>query len=78
MAVFIIRAASGLAPQDAFAFPAAAFFTDAPSTHPFFPYIQLMRQRGITTGCTAATYCPGDPVTRGQMAVFIVRGLLAQ
>jgi hypothetical protein len=33
-----------------------------------------MKQFGITSGCTATTYCPDDPVTRGQMAVFIMRG----
>ncbi len=55
-------------------FPATPYFTDVPSTHPFFPYIQKMRQLGITSGCTATTYCPDDPVTRGQMAVFIERG----
>jgi ethanolamine utilization microcompartment shell protein EutL len=32
-----------------------------------------MKQFGITSGCTAPTYCPDDPVMRGQMAVFIMR-----
>jgi hypothetical protein len=41
--------------------------------HPQFRYIQKMKQLGVTDGCTATTYCPGDPVTRGQMAVFIIR-----
>src|ERR1022692_4498223 len=41
--------------------------------HPYFPWIQQMKQFGITSGCTAPTYCPDDPVTRGQMAVFIMR-----
>src|SRR6185369_13902389 len=27
-----------------------------------------------TSGCSPTTYCPDDPVTRGQMAVFIMRG----
>jgi hypothetical protein len=33
-----------------------------------------MGQIGITSGCTATQYCPDDPVTRGQMAVFVMRG----
>jgi hypothetical protein len=33
-----------------------------------------MKQLGITAGCGPTTYCPDDPVTRGQMAVFIMRG----
>src|SRR5262249_42678299 len=31
----------------------------------------------ITQGCSATTYCPDDPVTRGQAAVLIVRGKMA-
>jgi hypothetical protein len=27
--------------------------------------------RGITGGCAAGQYCPGQPVTRAQMAVFL-------
>jgi len=38
-----------------------------------FKYVQKMRQMGITSGCSASTYCPDQPVTRGQMAVFIIR-----
>ncbi len=26
---------------------------------------------GITSGCAADRYCPGDPVTREQMATFL-------
>ena len=32
-----------------------------------------MKQVGITSGCTATQYCPGDAVTRSQMAVFVMR-----
>jgi hypothetical protein len=78
MAAFLVRASLGITPADTFPFPAGAFFTDVPANHPFFSFIQLMRVRGITSGCTANTYCPNDPVTRGQMAVFLVRGLIAQ
>ena len=35
-------------------------------------FIQKMRELGITSGCTATTFCPNDNVTRGQMAVFII------
>jgi hypothetical protein len=47
-----------------------------PATHPFFNHIQKMRELGITSGCTASTYCPDRAVTRGEMAVFLVRGRL--
>jgi hypothetical protein len=31
-------------------------------------------EAGITAGCTETTYCPLEPVTRGQMSKFIVVG----
>lgn len=70
MAVFIIRALFG---GDDFDFPAEPFFDDVPATHTFFRWIQKLRELGITSGCSATNYCPGSPVTRGQMAVFIIR-----
>ena len=73
MAVLIIRARYGLAAAPNF--PTTPAFTDVPSTSFFFPFIQKMKQVGITTGCSPTTYCPNDPVTRGQMAVFIMRGM---
>ncbi len=35
-------------------------------------FIEKLAQDGITGGCTATTFCPNDPVTRAQMAVFLV------
>ena len=35
--------------------------------------IDRLATRGITRGCTATLFCPGDTVTRGQMAAFIAR-----
>ena len=54
-----------------------ATFADIPNTQPFAPYIEALYRAGITTGCTTdpATYCPDTPVTRGQMAVFLERGM---
>ena len=37
--------------------------------------ITWLREEGITRGCDWDLYCPGDPVTRGQMASFISRTL---
>lgn len=72
MAVFIIRSAIG----DDFVYPTDPYFTDVPASHPYFKYIQKMRQLNITSGCSTTTYCPDSPVTRGQMAVFVVRAKL--
>ena len=37
--------------------------------------IHWVFDQAITTGCSAERYCPNDPVTRGQMATFLVRAL---
>jgi hypothetical protein len=42
---------------------------------PFEPAIEALAAAGITHGCTADRFCPGDLVTRGQMASFLVRAL---
>jgi hypothetical protein len=39
------------------------------------PYIEAIAAAGITTGCTSTHYCPGDTVTRAQMASFLARTL---
>jgi hypothetical protein len=43
--------------------------------HPFKADVTWLRQSGITTGCTPRTFCPDTPVTREQMASFLVRAL---
>jgi uncharacterized repeat protein (TIGR01451 family) len=48
-------------------------FADVPAGHPFAKWIERLRIEGITGGCTATTYCPDVPVTRGQIAVFLIR-----
>ncbi len=72
MAVFVVRSIYG----DTFAYNPTAYFTDVPSSAPFFIYIQKLRELGITAGCTATTFCPERAVTRGEVAVFVVRAKL--
>lgn len=58
--------------------PGTATFSDVPTSHPFFQYIEALGASGITAGCTAPPnpqYCPDAPLTRGQMAVFLSRAL---
>jgi hypothetical protein len=52
---------------------AVATFPDVPVTNPFFHYVQTIFQLGITGGCAGGNYCPGGPVTRAQMAVFLLK-----
>jgi hypothetical protein len=55
--------------------PAMADFTDVPTSHPFFQYIEALYQSGITAGCGGGNFCPDGPLTRGQMAVFLAKAL---
>jgi hypothetical protein len=57
--------------------PAVATFGDVPTNHPFFPFIEALKASGITGGCQAnpPLYCPDQPLTRGQMAVFLSTAL---
>jgi uncharacterized repeat protein (TIGR01451 family) len=52
-------------------------FADVPATSPFYAWIGTIGAAGLTGGCgtAPALYCPDDPVTRAQMAVFVLRGL---
>jgi hypothetical protein len=76
MAVFVIRARLGVRAGDSFAFPPKSFFDDVPETHPFFSFIQKMKELGISENCAPNRFCPEEIATRGQMAVAVVRGLL--
>ena len=51
--------------------PATATFNDVPTTSGQFRFVEALVAAGITSGCGAGNYCPNDPVTRGQMAVFL-------
>ena len=75
MAIFVIRTRLGSAADGSFSYPATPAFTDVDASHPYFKWIQRMKQDQITAGCgSGSLYCPDDPVTRGQMAIFIMRG----
>jgi hypothetical protein len=56
--------------------PATATFpNDVPPSHPFFRFVEALAAAGITGGCSAGSYCPDSPLTRGQMAVFLATAL---
>jgi hypothetical protein len=69
MAAFILRALGEFSPPP----PATQQFLDVPPTSPFYAFIHRLAALGITNGCGATSYCPQDPITRAQMAVFLVR-----
>ena len=62
----------------AFASPVAwgapcAGFSDVDTSSPFCVDVQWLKNRAVTLGCTVGTYCPDQPLTRLQMAIFMNR-----
>jgi IPT/TIG domain/S-layer homology domain len=72
MAVFLLKAKLGASytPPSC----TGTVFDDVPCTGGSFdPWIEDLAARGITGGCGANDYCPGSPVTRAQMAPFLLK-----
>ncbi len=44
-----------------------------PARNIFAPWIEALAAEGITGGCGGGNYCPNNPVTRQQMAVFLLK-----
>jgi hypothetical protein len=56
--------------------PATATFpNDVPATHPFFRFVEALAAAGVTGGCGTGSYCPNNPLTRGEMSVFLATAL---
>ncbi len=74
MAVFLLRAKYGAdyAPP-AVPVGGSTGFTDVPSNYWAGAWIKQLAAEGITGGCTSTRYCPTSPITRDQMAVFLLR-----
>jgi hypothetical protein len=74
MAIFLERAMNW---PGAFTPPPASgtVFNDVPIDHWAAAWIEQLATDGITGGCSInpPLYCPDNPVTRAQMAVFLVR-----
>ncbi len=51
-------------------------FTDVPTTHPLYKYIQALYDAGYTAGCSSSPmmFCPDTILDRAQSAVFMLRG----
>lgn len=74
MAVFVVKALLG----ETFSYPTTPYFSDVPSSHWAFKYIQKLRELGITSGYGDGTYKPDNQVTRAETSVFLVRALLGE
>ena len=73
MAVFLLKTLLGAGYQP----PAATgtVFGDVPANAFAAAWIEDLYHRGLTAGCSASPplFCPDAPVTRGEMAAFLVR-----
>jgi Metallo-peptidase family M12/S-layer homology domain len=71
MAVFLLKAEHG----SSYTPPAcsSAPFPDVPCPSTYANWIKQLVAESITGGCSGGNYCPLDPVTRAQMAVFLTK-----
>jgi hypothetical protein len=69
MAVFLLRTKDGPTYNP----PACttATFSDVPCSSGFSKWIYELVRRGIASGCGTGTFCPTQPNTRAQMAIFL-------
>ena len=72
MAIFLLKAKHG-ASYSPPAVGATTGFGDVPTEHWAAKWIKQLAAEGITGGCGNGNYCPDTPVTRAQMAVFLVK-----
>ena len=70
MAVLLLMAEHGLAWQPPV--PTGGVFSDVPGSHWAGAFVEALAAEGITSGCAPDLYCPDDPITRAQMAVFLL------
>jgi hypothetical protein len=55
--------------------PLTATFPDVSPSHRYFRFIEAVAASGITAGCGQGLYCPEEPITRGEVAVFFATAL---
>ena len=71
MAVWLVRAVDGREPSPT----PVSRFADVDPARWWAPHVERLAVLGITSGCATgpARFCPGDSVTRAQMATFLTR-----
>lgn len=70
MAVFLLKAKHG---QFFVPPPCSGVFVDVQCPSLFADWIEELSTEEITGGCSLHNYCPESPVTRGQMAAFLLK-----
>jgi uncharacterized repeat protein (TIGR03803 family) len=70
MAVFLLKSEHG---SDYVPPSCTGVFSDVTCPSTFADWIEQLAVEGITGGCGIGIYCPDSPVTRRQMAVFLLK-----
>jgi hypothetical protein len=70
MAAFLLKAEHG---SDYVPPACAGAFADVTCPSLFADWIEQLAAEGVTGGCGGGNYCPLNPNTRGQMAVFLTK-----
>ncbi len=70
MAAFLLRAKHG---SDYIPPACSSRFADVPCPGPLTDFVEQLAAEGITGGCGGDNFCPDRFVTRGQVAVFLVK-----
>lgn len=55
--------------------PVSPTFADVPSDAFGYAQIEALAASGISGGCGSGIYCPSEPVTRAQLAIFLAKAL---
>ena len=70
MAVFLLKGRHGGSYMPP---PCTGLFADVSCPGPFADWVEQLFVEDITSGCGGGNYCPSSPVTRAQMAVFLLK-----
>jgi hypothetical protein len=70
MAVFLLKAEHGPSHTPP---GCSGVFADVPCGSQFADWIEELAAEGVTGGCGGGNYCPASPVTRAQMAAFLLK-----
>jgi len=72
MAVFVLAAQEGAGYRPLPCASGFEVFPDVPASSPYCRWIQELFRRTVVSGCGGGAYCPAAPVSREQMAVFVL------
>ena len=70
--VFLVSA-MGLVPS--LHTPQVPTFADVTPAHGFYRFIEAVARTGVMSGCGSNQFCPETPITRGQFAVALMKGI---